>query len=133
MQLMNKQNLLNLYKTENLQATNQWQAIGPHNKGGRTNAIAFNPQNPSTMYLGSASGGLWRSYTGGVGVDGWHYVPTGFPVLGVSTIAIAPMTRTQFILERAKYITTMRQEQVRHIEIHAALMEWVSLKLPTAA
>lgn len=82
--------LNNLYKTENLNTTSQWQAIGPHNKGGRTNAIAFNPQNPSTMYLGSASGGLWRSYTGGVGVNGWHYVPTGFPVLGVSTIAITP-------------------------------------------
>jgi photosystem II stability/assembly factor-like uncharacterized protein len=79
-----------LYKAENLQTTNQWQTIGPHNKGGRTNAIAFNPQNASTMYLGSASGGLWRSYTGGIGVDGWHYVPTGFPVLGVSTIAIEP-------------------------------------------
>jgi len=59
-----------LYKTENLQTTNQWKTIGPHNKGGRTNAIAFNPQNPNTMYAGSASGGLWRSYTGGVGVDG---------------------------------------------------------------
>jgi len=79
-----------LYKTENLQTTNQWKTIGPHNTGGRTNSIAFNPQNPNTMYVGSASGGLWRSYTGGVGVDGWHYVPTGFPVLGVSTIAIEP-------------------------------------------
>jgi len=79
-----------LYKTEKIQTTNQWQTIGPHNKGGRTNAIAFNPLNPNTMYLGSASGGLWRSYTGGVGVDGWHYVATGFPVLGVSTIAIEP-------------------------------------------
>jgi photosystem II stability/assembly factor-like uncharacterized protein len=79
-----------LYKTENLQTSNQWQTIGPHNKGGRTNAIAFNPQNPNTMYLGSASGGLWRSYTGGVGVDGWHYVATGFSVLGVSTIAVEP-------------------------------------------
>lgn len=82
--------LKKLYKTEKLQTTNQWQTIGPHNKGGRTNAIAFNPQNPNTIYVGSASGGLWRSYTGGVGVDGWHYVPTGFPVLGVSTIAIEP-------------------------------------------
>ncbi len=82
--------LSKLYKSENLQTTNQWQTIGPHNKGGRTNAIAFNPQNPNTMYAGSASGGLWRSYTGGVGVDGWHYVPTGFPVLGVSTIAVEP-------------------------------------------
>ena len=82
--------LTDLYKTENLQSADPWKTIGPHNKGGRTNAIAFNPQNPNTMYLGSASGGLWRSYTGGVGVDGWHYVPTGFPVLGVSSIAIEP-------------------------------------------
>ena len=79
-----------LYITKNQQTTHQWKTIGPHNKGGRTNAIAFNPQNPNTMYLGSASGGLWRSYTGGVGVNGWHYVPTGFPVLGVSSIAIEP-------------------------------------------
>ncbi len=82
--------LSELYKSENLQLNNPWQTIGPHNKGGRTNAIAFNPLNPNTMYIGSASGGLWRSYTGGVGVDGWHYVPTGFPVLGVSSIAIEP-------------------------------------------
>ena len=82
--------LSKLYKTENLQTTDQWKTIGPHNKGGRTNTIEFNPQNPNTMYAGTASGGLWRSYTGGVGVDGWHYVPTGFPILGVSTIAIEP-------------------------------------------
>ncbi len=68
----------------------QWTAIGPHNTGGRTNAITFNPQNPNTIYVGSASGGLWRSYSAGVGVDAWHYVPTGFPVLGVSSIAIVP-------------------------------------------
>jgi photosystem II stability/assembly factor-like uncharacterized protein len=82
--------LSKLYKNENLQTTDQWKTIGPHNKGGRTNALAFNPQNPNTIYAGSASGGLWRSYTGGLGVDGWHYVPTGFPVLGVSSIAIEP-------------------------------------------
>ncbi len=27
-----------------------WTAIGPHNTGGRTLSIAFNPQNPNTMY-----------------------------------------------------------------------------------
>ena len=67
-----------------------WKMIGPHNTGGRTNALAFNPQNPNTIYAGSASGGLWVSYTGGTGVDAWHYVPTNIPVLGVSSIAIEP-------------------------------------------
>ncbi len=69
---------------------NEWKAIGPHNTGGRTIAIAFNPQNPNTIYAGSASGGLWRSYSGGVGVDAWQYVTTGYPVLGVSSITFAP-------------------------------------------
>ncbi len=67
-----------------------WQAIGPKNIGGRTLALAFNPQNPQTLWAGSASGGLWRSFTAGVGEAAWHRVSTGFPVLGVSTIAIDP-------------------------------------------
>ena len=83
-------NLLELNKPVNGNNTEPWTAIGPYNTGGRTLAIAFNPQNPNTMYLGSASGGLWVGYTGGVGVNAWHIVETGFPVLGVSTIAIEP-------------------------------------------
>jgi len=67
-----------------------WKAIGPHNIGGRTLMLALNPQNINTLYAGSASGGLWRSYSGGKGANAWHQVPTGFPVLGVSSIAIAP-------------------------------------------
>ena len=67
-----------------------WQTLGPHNIGGRTLALAFNPQDPNTIYAGSASGGLWRTRTGGVGVAAWEYVRTGHPVLGVGSIAIAP-------------------------------------------
>lgn len=37
-----------------------WKPMGPLNRGGRMLAIAFNPLNPSTIYAGSASGGLWR-------------------------------------------------------------------------
>ena len=81
---------IRLSKQFKIKSNNHWQAIGPHNTGGRTNALAFNPQNPNTIYAGSASGGLWRSYTGGVGVDAWHQVPTGFPVLGVSSITFVP-------------------------------------------
>ncbi|GAB4286151.1 MAG: exo-alpha-sialidase [Ignavibacteriaceae bacterium] len=76
-------------KEENI-SEDSWESIGPHNTAGRTLAIAFNPQNPNTIYCGSASGGLWRSYSGGTGIDAWHNVSTGFPVLGVSTIAISP-------------------------------------------
>lgn len=68
----------------------EWRAIGPHNIGGRTLAVALNPQNTKTIYAGSASGGLWRSFTAGKGSLAWHHVNTGFPVLSVSSIAIAP-------------------------------------------
>jgi hypothetical protein len=67
-----------------------WQTLGPHNIGGRPLALAFNPQDPNTIFAGSASGGLWRTRTGGVGVSAWEYVPTGHAVLGVGSIAIAP-------------------------------------------
>ena len=70
--------------------TETWQSLGPHNIGGRTLALAFNPQDPNTIFAGSASGGLWRTRTGGVGVSAWEYVSTGFPVPGVSSIAITP-------------------------------------------
>ena len=68
----------------------KWTSMGPTNGGGRTLCIAFNPQNPNTIYAGSASGGLWRSYHLGEG-NTWERVPTGFPVLGVSSVAIDPM------------------------------------------
>lgn len=67
-----------------------FEQIGPHNIGGRTLDVQFNPLNTNSIFAGAASGGLWRSYTGGVGVSVWQQVPTGFPVLGVSSIAIVP-------------------------------------------
>lgn len=63
--------------------------MGPLNTTGRTLTIAINPQADSTLYAGSASGGLWRSRSLGLGRS-WEYVETGLPVLGVSTIEFAP-------------------------------------------
>lgn len=74
-----------------------WRSIGPNNVSGRMIAVALNPLNPSTVYAGAASGGLWRSFTGGLGGD-WHRVATGFPVLGVNAIALHPTdTNTIYI------------------------------------
>jgi photosystem II stability/assembly factor-like uncharacterized protein len=93
--IYSRQNLLN--NPDNFD-TSQWQQIGPHNIGGRTDAITINPLNPMTVFAGSASGGLWRSYTGGIGTSAWEYVVTGYPVLGVGTIAISPFdTNTIYI------------------------------------
>jgi len=67
-----------------------WAPIGPTNVGGRTLALAIDPDDPDRLYAGSASGGLWLSTSGGVGAEAWDRIDLGFPALGVSTIALDP-------------------------------------------
>jgi len=67
-----------------------WEALGPKNIGGRTLCLAINPLDTNILWLGSASGGIWKSTTAGKGADAWQRIETGFPVLGVSTIALDP-------------------------------------------
>lgn len=67
-----------------------WTSLGPTNIGGRTLCLAFHPDDPDIIFAGSASGGLWKTTTAGMGADAWERIPTGFPVLGVASIAIDP-------------------------------------------
>jgi len=68
----------------------EWETIGPNNTSGRALEIAIDPTDGDNVWVGTASGGLWKTTTGGIGVDAWEYVETGLPVLGVSSIALAP-------------------------------------------
>ncbi len=72
----------------NLRTFPAWENIGPNNIAGRTLCIAINPLDTSQLWLGSAGSGLWKSETGGMGQKAWAYVPIGFPVVSVSSIAI---------------------------------------------
>jgi photosystem II stability/assembly factor-like uncharacterized protein len=67
---------------------NEWTSIGPNNIGGRTLSLAFSPVDTGTLYMGSASGGLWKSTTGGLGAQAWTRIETGYPSLAVSWITI---------------------------------------------
>lgn len=68
-----------------------WMGIGPsQNIGGRILCIAVDPRNSNNIFAGSASGGIWRSVTGGVGSNAWQPLITGLPVLGVASIIIHP-------------------------------------------
>ncbi len=69
---------------------NAWASYGPNNIAGRTISIAVDPVDTNIVWVGAASGGLWKSITGGIGVSAWQYIETGFPVLGVGAIAINP-------------------------------------------
>ena len=65
-----------------------WTNIGPSNVGGRTLCATINPFDTSIIWLGAASGGLWKSTTGGIGSNAFTNIQTGFPVLAVSSIVI---------------------------------------------
>lgn len=75
----------------------EWQSLGPANIAGRMLCLAFHPTDSLTMWAGSASGGLWKTTTGGMGANAWRRVKTGFPVLGVAAIAVSPDANTLYI------------------------------------
>src|SRR4029077_13055035 len=88
----------NASNTHRAESGTSWISMGPTNMGGRTIAIALDPTDSSVIWLGSAGGGLWKSTTGGIGTNAWTYVPIGFPVLGVSSIAINPLNNKEMYI-----------------------------------
>lgn len=68
-------------------AANIWSEVGPTNVGGRVRAFALHPRNSSTMYLGGASGGVWKSVDGGAT---WRTTFDKQTALTIGAIAIDP-------------------------------------------
>jgi photosystem II stability/assembly factor-like uncharacterized protein len=72
-----------------------WVEVGPRfkptngtgqpNGNGRVNYIAFHPSNQNIFWVGSPSGGLWKTVNGGVS---WTTLTDNLPTLGVSSILI---------------------------------------------
>ena len=74
-------------KGASVQARTPWEPIGPENVGGRIRAMAIHPTNGSTIYIGAAAGGVWKTTNTGTT---WT---TGFDKLSaltVGAIAIDP-------------------------------------------
>jgi photosystem II stability/assembly factor-like uncharacterized protein len=55
---------------------------------GRINCVRLNPDNENTIWIGSASGGIWKSIYGGSAWAG-NSLP-GFLAIGINDIAISP-------------------------------------------
>ncbi len=74
-----------------------WSLLGPNsyftnNTGqptgmGRISAIAFHPSSSSTIYIGTPSGGIWKSTNSG---STWSSISGNLPMLGISSIIIDP-------------------------------------------
>ncbi|HMQ70171.1 MAG TPA: hypothetical protein PKA90_14430, partial [Ignavibacteria bacterium] len=82
------------YSKNNLQDINtkdgldEWRSLGPNNIGGRSLCVAVHPVDTGIVFIGSSSGGLWKSTSGGTGAEAWTLINTGFPSSAVSSIAI---------------------------------------------
>ena len=68
-------------------APDAWSWLGPGNIGGRIRSIVIHPTNTNTMWVGSVSGGIWRTDNGGVS---WFPVNDFLANLAVSTMVINP-------------------------------------------
>ncbi len=93
----------------NLPNTAPWTELAPKNFAGRAISLAFHPTNPNIMFVGTASGGLWKTTTGGTGGAGginWQFVPTGFPLLGVGSVVINPLNPNEMYIGSGEVYNT---------------------------
>lgn len=70
-----------------------WQTQGPGNAGARINHIAVDPSDPQTIYIGYASGGIYKTQDAG---GSWYPIFDDYPILSIGCLAIDPV-QTQII------------------------------------
>ena len=77
------------------QKSSNWVSLGPNNwtnptgwnpGNGRVNCITEDPNNSNTIYIGSPSGGIWRSLNSG---STWTPLSDDFICMGISSIVIS--------------------------------------------
>lgn len=105
--IMTPQQLWQAWNTKKNRSTNRnstiqslppsnWEPVGPFthtNTGswssgqGRVNVVAIDPSNPSTIYVGTPAGGVWKSTNSG---SSWIPLSDELPQIGVSGIAVDP-------------------------------------------
>lgn len=72
-----------------------WVPLGPRNVGGRIQSLAQDPNVPTTIYAGSADGGLWRTMDAG---DRWEALGTAAERFPVGAVAVAPNNPRQLYI-----------------------------------
>lgn len=65
----------------------EWEFAGPTNIGGRITDIEIHPDSPETIYLGAATGGVWKSTDDG---DNWEFMFEEMDLISIGDIAIDP-------------------------------------------
>ena len=62
-----------------------WESLGPGNVGGRTRGLVIHPQDSNTMWVGAATGGVWKSTDGG---QTWKPQTDFAPVLSINSLVM---------------------------------------------
>ncbi len=65
----------------------EWRCIGPAIMGGRATDVEGVPGDPRVVYVGSASGGVWKTVDGGIT---WKPLFDQQPVLSIGDLALEP-------------------------------------------
>ena len=65
----------------------EWQLAGPTNIGGRITDLAVSPNSEETIYVGAASGGIFKTTDNG---ESWENIFTDVPVIAIGDIAVDP-------------------------------------------
>ncbi|MGH7451721.1 MAG: hypothetical protein ACRENG_10275, partial [bacterium] len=64
-----------------------WEYLGPGNIGGRLRGLMVHPNNPDILYVGSVSGGVWKSTDGGAS---WFPTMNDLITLNISALVMKP-------------------------------------------
>ena len=64
-----------------------WEWLGPGNIGGRLRAILIHPTNPNIIWVGSASGGIWKTIDGGAS---WSPLSDFIANLAITSLVMDP-------------------------------------------
>ena len=65
----------------------EWRQIGPAIMGGRVADLAVDEANPARFFVGTATGGLWRTNNGG---QSWDPVFDDQPTSSIGAVSLAP-------------------------------------------
>jgi photosystem II stability/assembly factor-like uncharacterized protein len=64
-----------------------WESLGPGNIGGRTRSLLIHPDDPTIIYTGGISGGIWKTTNGG---EHWQPLTDTISNIAIGCMAMQP-------------------------------------------